>query len=195
MTRLCLKMRTCLGIAPVDRLREGISGICHCEPTSITPWPSVSVMSAEDDKAAAPKHDRRTWDKSAYAKKALERLAAIEAGEDPDKQDPADVGIFQEAPAHLPRVPGSERAFLQTRETGVNFDASIGVKQVCWLRVNGCAVVLIRTLACCVRDYLQLAPTEDPLRAGGYYCPVCECTLKDSASYLDHINGKRRTSA
>merc|ERR1712056_58339 len=26
---------------------------------------------------------------------------------------------------------------------------------------------------------------------GGYWCSVCECLLKDSATYLDHINGRR----
>ena len=26
--------------------------------------------------------------------------------------------------------------------------------------------------------------------SGGFYCEVCECNLKDSISYLDHINGK-----
>jgi U4/U6.U5 tri-snRNP component SNU23 len=29
---------------------------------------------------------------------------------------------------------------------------------------------------------------------GGYFCETCECLLKDSMSYLDHINGKRRKS-
>ena len=83
---------------------------------------------AEDKDAEPRKFDRRTWDKEAFAKKALEKLAAIEAGEDVDKFDPADKGIFREAPAELPRVPGSERAFLQHREKGFNF--AVGAKKV-----------------------------------------------------------------
>lgn len=47
----------------------------------------------QEDAAAAPpaeKFDRRVWDKELYAKRALERMAAIEAGEDPDRVDPED---------------------------------------------------------------------------------------------------------
>lgn len=39
---------------------------------------------------------------------------------------------------------------------------------------------------------MQLVTDATPTGAhGGYHCDVCDCTLKDSTAYLDHINGKR----
>jgi U4/U6.U5 tri-snRNP component SNU23 len=38
---------------------------------------------------------------------------------------------------------------------------------------------------------LQLVTDTTPVsQVGGYYCAVCECTLRDNVTYLDHINGK-----
>ena len=56
---------------------------------------------------------------------------------------------------------GSERAFLKARKGKVDLDSGAGKIK----RVQG--------------------------GDGGYYCEVCECSLRDSVAYLDHINGKK----
>ena len=42
----------------------------------------------------------------------------------------------------------------------------------------------------------QMQSVTMPLsQQGGYYCEVCDCILKDSLAYLDHINGKYHNRA
>lgn len=42
----------------------------------------------------------------------------------------------------------------------------------------------------------QVISTNMPLnQQAGYYCNVCDCILRDSQSYLDHINGKYHNRA
>ena len=44
------------------------------------------------------------------------------------------------------------------------------------------------------RDETTYKPNNSGPQAG-YYCSVCECILRDSQSYLDHINGKYHNRA
>jgi len=40
---------------------------------------------------------------------------------------------------------------------------------------------------------MQLVTESTPIsQVGGYWCDLCQCTLRDSTTYLDHINGKKR---
>ncbi len=107
----------------------------------------------DDEEGGAPKLERRTWDKEKYAQLAREKLKALAESEDGALVDPEDKEIYHEAPAHLPRVPGSERAFLQTREKRIRLEARLGQKNV---------RLLSSTMG---RGPLSLAPVSDRMRA------------------------------
>ncbi|PIA32361.1 hypothetical protein AQUCO_04500156v1 [Aquilegia coerulea] len=40
-----------------------------------------------------------------------------------------------------------------------------------------------------------VTPIAPISQQAGYFCSVCECVVKDSANYLDHINGKKHQRA
>lgn len=118
---------------------------------------------------------RRTWDKEEYAKKAKERA---ERGEDYDaestnlaKAKAPRKEEFTKADANAAGPMGSERAFLKVRESRVDLESKVGKTQV-------------------------INQSELERGAGaGYFCETCNCLLKDSISYLDHINGKKHLRA
>ena len=113
---------------------------------------------------------RRTWDKNKYEQKAKDREEyGDEHVDKPAATDDEGIRDRQEFRAAEPGAAGpagSKRAWLQPREKTYGFEQQAGHTQV-------------------------LMNAEIQKKATGWYCDVCECLLRDSASYLDHVNGKK----
>jgi U4/U6.U5 tri-snRNP component SNU23 len=115
---------------------------------------------------------RRTWDKEYFEQRAKDRLEYGDDyvdGEDSNKLNKKSIvkEEFRPAEEGASGPMGSERAFLKSRESKLELEEKVG------------KIEIINPLA------------ADGNKAG-YWCEVCKCLLKDSASYLDHINGKKR---
>jgi U4/U6.U5 tri-snRNP component SNU23 len=114
---------------------------------------------------------RRTWDKEYYAQKARDR---IDKGDDfvdePKEENKARRALREEFTAAEEGAAGpigSNRAFLKSREKALGLEGKAGKIEI-------------------------INPTDAEGAKAGFWCEVCTCLLKDSASYLSHINGKTR---
>merc|ERR1719382_1356613 len=63
-------------------------------------------------------------------------------------------------------LPSSQRTYLKQRQDDLELDRDLGKSKVITTH------------------------TIKPMQ-GGYWCSVCECLIKDSAAYLEHVNGRR----
>mmetsp|Transcript_2668 Transcript_2668/g.4554 ORF Transcript_2668/g.4554 Transcript_2668/m.4554 type:complete len:230 (+) Transcript_2668:77-766(+) len=109
---------------------------------------------------------RRVWDKEDAREKAAER-EKVEAKNDKDGGETVlDIRKrkrLERDPFHTGQI--QERSQLKQRDYQIDLSARLGKTQVVGLNM--------------------------PLsQQAGYYCNVCDCILRDSQSYLDHINGK-----
>ena len=114
---------------------------------------------------------RRTWDKKLYEEKAQERLEnGGELEEEKSSSDAKRSKILKEefmpASVDAEGPMGSQRAFLKARTEKIDIDSKAGK--------------------------VEMVDPNNLEKGAGYYCEVCACLLKDSASYLAHINGKKR---
>jgi U4/U6.U5 tri-snRNP component SNU23 len=103
---------------------------------------------------------RRTWDKEEFRQKANER---DRKEKDNEKYDARKRKRLERDPLHQGII--VERSQLKQRDFQIDLASRLGKTQV--VGVN------------------------TPLnQQAGFYCSVCDCVLRDSQSYLDHINGK-----
>ncbi|MQM03058.1 hypothetical protein Taro_035827, partial [Colocasia esculenta] len=72
--------------------------------------------------------------------------------------------------SHKAKAPPIQRKPLKHRDYEVDLSSRLGKTQV-------------------------VTPIAPLSQQAGYYCAVCECVVKDSANYLDHINGKKHQRA
>eukprot|EP00803_Ostreobium_quekettii_P005168 evm.model.scf_1525.3 EVM.evm.TU.scf_1525.3 scf_1525:10053-14977(+) len=105
---------------------------------------------------------RRTWDKEEYAEAAEEREKKEKEKED-NPMDAKRRRRWERDPLHQGLI--VQRDHLKSRDFQLDLTSRLGKTQVITLNT--------------------------PLnQQAGYYCSVCDCILRDSQSYLDHINGK-----
>eukprot|EP00392_Amoebophrya_sp_AT5.2_P008774 g8802.t1 len=106
---------------------------------------------------------RRAWDKEHYEALAKRKQ---EEGSDAELDNDDDSGIPGGGAVDNLVIPASQRLYLQRRNAKLDLEKNVG-KQI-----------------------VQTDATFDAQK-GGYWCALCQKLVKDSLSWLDHINGKR----
>jgi hypothetical protein len=149
---------------------------------------------SDKDGSNRPDNHRRKWDKDEFEKKAkgredvdrekrreyaksmgeaaTARAASGKYGDSDDDWDDFDEdweGVHKKSSYRRPKTdePPVKRKTLSQRDYKVDLDSKLGKSQV-------------------------ITKNTPSAQSGGYYCNVCDCIVKDSINFLDHINGKKR---
>lgn len=140
--------------------------------------------------------ERRTWDKKAYEERAKARLAAEENGESTsNRKIPKESSIFktevekeefQKADEGAMGPLNSKRAFLKARTQKVDLESKVGKTEI----IDPSSAAISSSVDVSISDGVTKSVT-----GVGWHCKVCDCFLKDSLTYLDHINGKKHQRA
>lgn len=157
--------------------------------------------------------ERRTWDKETYEARARSRAAAeastettggsapaLEAaGESGGDSNDAAAAIKNDidpedekeefAPAQQGRAGpmGSERAFLKSRARKVDLEGKLGSTEI----IDPAAASATRSKLTDDAPLTHASGVTKCTDGVGWHCRVCDCFLKDSLTYLDHINGRK----
>ncbi len=154
--------------------------------------------------------ERRTWDKETYEARARSRAAAEELDDNPSHAQhhlqttngeggsggdeiKNQIDPTEEKEEFLPAQQGragpmgSKRAFLKSRTQKVDLEAKLGTTEI----IDPAAASATKSN---LTDNDALKPSSGVTKCSdgvGWHCRVCDCFLKDSLTYLDHINGKK----
>lgn len=154
--------------------------------------------------------ERRTWDKAAYEARAKARIAAEKQDGSSDKrkssslplndddnspntnkitlEDVAEKEEFQKAESGAQGPLNSKRAFLKARRGKVDLESKVGTSEI--INPDAVATSSASSDGVSIKDGVTKS-----VNGVGWHCKVCDCFLKDSLAYLDHINGRKHQRA
>ncbi len=161
--------------------------------------------------------ERRTWDKEAYEARAKARTAAEYNGSSVNQQHSSSSdGLkrkslssqnneessssslavekeeFRSAQTGSQGPMNSKRAFLRARREKVDLESKLGTSEI----INPETAALSSTIDDSTSSGVSITDGVTKGVGGvGWHCKVCDCFLKDSLTYLDHINGRKHQRA
>lgn len=107
---------------------------------------------------------RRTWNKEEYAAKARAREAKDRLAEENDER--RKMGLSPLKPKKKEEEDDGNKQKLTHRTERLELEKNVGK--------------------------VQVIQSTDSRKQPGFYCKDCDITIKDSVTYIDHLNGRKR---